>query len=96
MEETVNKDYRASVEKALINAGANKQDFQVRELTPTNNLRLILGKVMDKKGHPFYNMPLNTNKKDITYRYENNPRIVWIINALEKAHVKIKQTQLQL
>ena len=33
--------------------GASRNDFQVRELSRPNQLRIQLGMSMDEKGHPF-------------------------------------------
>jgi SecD/SecF fusion protein len=82
--EQQNGNYRQLVEEAFTKEGLTQQDFQVRELTPSNNLRIVFGSIMDKKGHAFYQMPLQLNKKDSTYTYENNPRITWTVNALTK------------
>lgn len=87
-------DYRQRVENALTKQGAGPQDFQVRELSPSNNLRLVLGKIMEKEGHPFYNLPFETDKKEVRYSYENNPRIVWVVEALNKSNCKISKDSL--
>ncbi len=76
--------YRETVEKALISAGAKGQDIQVRELTPPNNLRILLSTGLENPGKPFYQLPIESGKKDITYAYENNPRIVWTVDALKQ------------
>lgn len=78
-------DYRKAVETALVQAGATAQDFQIRELTPANNIRLFLSRSMQESGRPFFGMPLETETKELGYLYENNPRIVWIVQALSKA-----------
>lgn len=76
-------NYRQAVEDALIAKGASAQDFQVRELNPSNNLRIMLSTAMDQPGKPFDKMPLQTDELDITYPYENNPRISWIVEGLK-------------
>ncbi|MCB1107326.1 MAG: protein translocase subunit SecD, partial [Chlamydiia bacterium] len=80
----INGDYQNAVEKALIAAGATAQDFQVRSLSPANNIKILLGRSLDQTGKPFYNMPLETDKKGVSFPYQNNPRLVWVVDALEK------------
>ncbi len=82
-------DYRQVVEKALLAEGATQQDVLVRELSPANHLRLFLSYSMEESGHPFYNMPLELDDKDPPYPYATNPRIVWVISALEKAGLSV-------
>lgn len=82
-------NYRQEVEGALIEQGATTQDFQIRELTPSNNIRIFLSESLQQPGHPFYGMPLQTEEKDVAYPYENNPKIVWVVNALDKAGLAI-------
>ena len=81
-------DYRKLVESALTEAGASHQDFQIRELTPPNNVRIFLSQSMDRPDHPFYNLP-PAEGHEFAYAYEANPKIVWIVQALEKAHLAL-------
>lgn len=46
--------YVADVEQALTSAGASPHDFQVRELDPSNHLRLLFGANMEQPGKPFH------------------------------------------
>lgn len=82
LEQKANFNYREAVEKALIAKGASAQDFQVRQLTPLNHIRLFLSKNMQQDGHPFFGMPLQTDGKNIKHKFENNPRILWVIESL--------------
>lgn len=88
-------NYRQELEKALIKAGAANQDFQIRELTPSNNIRLFLSRSMEQPGHPFYGMPAQTDAKDVGYAYENNPKLVWIVQAIEQSGLAISPQSLQ-
>ncbi|MBS0603703.1 MAG: protein translocase subunit SecD [Verrucomicrobia bacterium] len=90
-----NAEYRQATEEALIKQGAGQQDFQVRELTPSNNLRIFLGRSLQQPGHPFYGMPIENDLKEPVYRYELNPKIVWVVNALEQSGLKISPSSLQ-
>ncbi len=85
---TSQENYREMVEAALIKQGATAQDFQIRELNPSNNLRIFLSRSLQQKGRPFYGMPLETDAGS-NYAFERNPKIVWIVSALENAGLKI-------
>lgn len=74
--EAANRSYIADVENALLKSGASHHDFQIRELNPTNNLRLLFGTSMEQPGKPFHNLPLE-NKDG------SNPRIQWVVSALQ-------------
>ncbi|MBS0628839.1 MAG: protein translocase subunit SecD [Verrucomicrobia bacterium] len=82
LEQKPNFNYREAVEKALIAKGASGQDFQVRQLTPLNHIRLFLSKNMQEQGHPFHGMPLQLEGKNIKHPFENNPRILWVVDCL--------------
>lgn len=87
--------YRLEVEEALIKQGASAQDLQVRELNPSNNVRVFLSRSLEEKGRPFYGMATTTDKKEVSYAYENNPKIVWIVNSLKAAGVGLSHETLQ-
>jgi SecD/SecF fusion protein len=89
VEETPNKNYRSSIEKALLDSNLTNQEFQVQEMNPSNHLRILLSSSLEQKGKAFYGMPLSLEKKNIGYVYENNPRIKWIVKAIEKTNTKI-------
>lgn len=88
-------DYRAKIETALLNKGATNQDFTVRELNPSNNLRILFGTSMQLKGKPFYEMPIEVSVVDKQYNYQTNPRIAWVVNALESQGIKITPRSLE-
>ncbi|MES2344321.1 MAG: protein translocase subunit SecD [Chlamydiota bacterium] len=90
-----NTDYRSAVEKALAAEGVTTQDVQIRELSPASTIRLFLSRNLDQPGRPFYGMPPETDNKDIGYSYENNPKIVWLVNVLEKADLKLTPQSLE-
>jgi len=94
VKETEKKDYRQQVENALIQAGAQKDSFQVRELSPSNQLRLLFSTKMELAGKPFYQMPRDLNKKHVKYLFENNPRILWVIKALQDQNIHLQQQSL--
>ncbi|MBN2478926.1 MAG: protein translocase subunit SecD [Parachlamydiales bacterium] len=83
------QDYRQLVEKALLKNGISSKDFQVRTLTPNNNLRILFGTSIEQKGKPFYNMPLEIDSLDKKYRYQTNPKLVWIVDTLKKDNIEL-------
>lgn len=87
--------YRVLVEQALIEQGVSPQDVQVRELSPSNHVRILLSHNLKERGKPFYGMPLENHLKEPTYLYELNPRIVWVVNALTKAGLPLDSLSLK-
>lgn len=76
MEPKENTNYLQAVEKALSTQGVSNADFQVRELSPTNHLRILFGTSMELPDKPFYNMPLANDD-------HTNPRIEWVVESLK-------------
>lgn len=89
------QDYRAKIENALIKNGATYQDFTVRELNPSNNLRILFGTSMQLKGKPFYEMPIEVAVVEKQYSYQTNPRISWVVKTLESEGIKIAPRSLE-
>lgn len=94
MEQKENPNYRLKAIEALLNAGASSNDVQVRELSQPNQLRIQLGMGMEEAGHPFFNLPERLSEGPFAYEYQSNPRINWVINALEKEGLTLSKTQL--
>jgi SecD/SecF fusion protein len=88
-------DYRKLVENALVKAGASHQEFQIRELTPSNNIRIFLSRSMEQPNHPFFGLPSSVENRDQTYLYESNPKIMWVVTALNNAHLTLPDNALQ-
>lgn len=88
-------NYRQAVEEALIKRGATTQDFQIRELTPSNHIRIFLGRGLQQPGRPFYGMPIENDLKEPVYQYETNPKIVWVIQALSQSGLSPSPASLQ-
>lgn len=86
--------YRARAEEALIKAGASQNDFSIRELSLPNQLQIRLGTTMENAGHPFYGMPEANNEGKYDLEYMKNPRIVWIVNALEEGGLRVQESDL--
>lgn len=91
--EKENTNYRQEVETALLAKGLSHQDFQVRELSPNNHVRIFLSKSLDKPGKMFYGLPIETTE-ETTYSYQNNPRIVWVVDALQKSEISLSDKTL--
>jgi SecD/SecF fusion protein len=77
-----NISYRQVVEKALIANGVKPQELQVRELSPSNQVRIFLSRTLDNPGRPFSQM--NSSSTDI-------PQISWVISSLQNAHVELAE-----
>jgi SecD/SecF fusion protein len=90
-------DYRERLSHALIKRGMSTKEVQIRELGRANLLRIQLGVSVDLPGKPFYGMPLElgTDKEQFTYDYQKNPRIVWLVQAIEASGLKVKPSQFQ-
>ncbi len=95
LEPKADTNYRQAVETALIKQGASSQDFQIRELTPSNNIRIFLSRSLQQQGGPFFGMPIENDLKEPQYRYELNPKIVWVANALQQSGLMLSPGSLQ-
>lgn len=89
------ENYRQSVEQALTHAGAINNEMQIRELTPSNQVRIFLSRSLQEEGHPFANLPLEYSLKESNYSYQTNPKIVWVVQALEKEGLSLTPSSLQ-
>ncbi len=87
-------NYRHAIEQALIKQGAKPQDFQIRELTPSNHMRIFLSTSLEQPGRPFFGMPLAYDLKEVSYPFENNPKLVWIVRALNQSNLALTQESL--
>ena len=88
-------DYRAEVEHALLNKGLTAQEFQIRELHPANNVRIFLSNSLEQKGRPFAGLPVSTDAAEVTYPFESNPKITWIVSALQASQLQLTPQVLQ-
>lgn len=87
-------DYRDAVADALLAHGATSNDFQLRELSRPNQVRIQFGISMEQKDHPFYQMPEIATEGKFAYPYQSNPRLNWVVNTLESSGLKIQEAQL--
>jgi SecD/SecF fusion protein len=88
-------DYRFDVEQALLKQGLTPQEFQVRELHPSNNVRIFMSRSLEQKGKPFANLPLTSDAGEVSYPYESNPKIVWVVNSLQASQIELSANVLQ-
>jgi len=95
-EESGMTNYRKTAADAFLAHGATSNDFQIRELSRPNQLRLQFGTSMEEKGHPFYQMPENLpeNTKAL-YPYQKNPRLTWVVDTLRSGGLKISPLSLE-
>jgi SecD/SecF fusion protein len=89
------ENYRSLVADALVKAGAPAMDIQVKRLNKPNQVSIQIGDAMEQKGNPFYGMPEFESKENTTYDFETNPRLEWVVNALNKGGVKLKDSQFE-
>ncbi len=87
--------YRVLAYNALVKAGANSKEVSVKELSKPDQLRIQLGMGMEEKGHPFYQMPESNASGKFAYEFEKNPRISWVVNALQAQGLTIKKSQME-
>ncbi len=90
---TQEKNYRSIVEDALLKQGVSTQEIQIRELNPENQVRIFLSRSLEQKGKPFFELPDTTGVGG--YPYEANPKIVWIVDALQKSNINLNSITLQ-
>ncbi|MBS0622774.1 MAG: protein translocase subunit SecD [Verrucomicrobia bacterium] len=83
-------NYRALVEDALTHAGASQSDFVIRTLNQPNQLRLQFGTSMEEAGHPFYHLGEDQRADSAVYSFEHNPRITWVVGALEASGLYLR------
>lgn len=87
-------NYRLETMNALLDHGASSRDFEVRELSRPNQLRIQLGTSMDEKGHPFYQMPESNSEGRYAYPYQKDPRLDWVVNSLQESGLQVNPAQL--
>ncbi len=88
-------DYRLAAINAFLDHGASRRDFEVRELSRPNQLRIQFGTSMDEKGHPFYQMPdVNSAEGRYSYDYQRDPRLNWVVETLQSSNLPVQASQL--
>ncbi len=79
-------DYRSKVEFALMKEAISPQEFQVRSLSPSNQVRIFLSDSLDAK---IKNYATPFSAELLQYPYENNPTLVWLVNTLHNSGIKL-------
>lgn len=88
--------YKKAVTDALINAGASHGDVSVQTLNKPHQLKVQLGMSMEDSEKPFYNLPQTVEIKEDDPKYRENPRIAWVVDALQKGGLSIQEDQKEL
>ena len=91
---TKDKDSSALASKALKDAGLQTKEFHIRELGRNDLLRIQLSTALENQSRPFANLEQVPSTEQVTYEYQTNPRIVWLINQLQKGGLTIKPSSL--
>lgn len=89
LKEREQDNYRMVTEEALSHAGLSTHDFQIRELSRPNELRIQLSAALDEKGKPFYGMDRRVEVENALFAYQQNARITWIVSALTQGGVEL-------
>ena len=80
-------NYVTAVEEAFLKRGAVLHDFQIRELTPSNHLRVLFSTGMEQPGKPFAELtPVKDSK--------HNPRVDWVLSALKQNNLSLTPASL--
>lgn len=94
-EQPGNPNYRLETANALLSHGATSNDFQIRELSRPNQLRIQLGISMEEKGHPFHQLPEVYSEGQFANEYQHNPRLMWLVKSLQDNGLNIQSSQLK-
>lgn len=87
-------NYRLEAINAFLDHGASRRDFEVRELSRPNQLRIQFGTSMNETGHPFYQMPETNNEGIYSYEYQRDPRLKWVVETLQSSGVAVQPSEL--
>lgn len=88
------QNFRLDASEALLAAGATINDFQIRELSKPSQLRIQLSTGMEEKGHPFFGLADASGDDKLLLPNQSNPKINWLVNALESKGLKIQESDL--
>lgn len=85
---------KQKVVDALKASGLDAREFHVRELGNNALLRIQLSLMLDQPGRPFAGMP-EQSEGNYSYEFQRNPRVNWVVQALEQQGVLVKRSQKQ-
>ncbi len=94
LKEQPGTDYRLKATKAIELAGSRPSDFQIRELNKPYQLRLQLSTKLELPGGPYHGIDAEEPPANPLFNYQKNPRIVWIVNALELGGLELNPASL--
>lgn len=94
VEKADHPNYRMEAINGLLDHGASRHDFEVRELSRPNQLRIQLGTSMDEKGHPFYQMAETNEEGKYAYDYQKDPRLTWLVTTLHDSGLDVQPAEL--
>lgn len=83
------QNYAQKVQKALLASGAEAKDFLIQEMNPSHQIRILFGQSMEQNGKPFFGLAPEIAASDSEYLYTKNPRILWVVEALEKSGITL-------
>lgn len=80
--------YAEAVEQALIKQGLTNHDFQIRELTPSNHLRLLFSTSMEQAGKPFHQLEKSSQET------KHTPQVAWILKTFKQNNISLTKASL--
>lgn len=89
LETKENVSYAEKVDAALKKQGLTNQQFQIRELNPSNHLRILFSTSLEQPGQPFASMPVEKELANARYSFEKNPRIQWAVQTIESSGLSL-------
>jgi SecD/SecF fusion protein len=93
LKEQTGVNYKQEALQSLVRAGAARNNLQIQELGRPSSLRIGLSMGMDLPGKPFAHLPAPSFEGTM-YAYQSMPKIVWIVDALEKGGLEINPASL--
>ena len=84
----LSENYGAAVEEAFLQQGLTTHDFQIRELNPSNNLRILFSTSMEQSGKPFFE--LSSSPKE----GKHNSCVAWTLQALKQNGISLTRASL--
>lgn len=82
------------VENAFISQGIKPSEFSIRELANPNSLKIFLSNSLNNPGRPFSKLDNNINFSEVTYSYEKNPKIAFLVNILKSDDIHLTKKSL--
>ncbi len=85
---------KQQVSHAFENAGMKSSEFSIRELGTPENLKIFLSNSLSSTGRPFANLKKPTSFEDMSYSYQKNPKLNFVVSALQKNNVQLTEKSL--